>query len=121
MNDLTHLPPLPSLIQDWGGEEFLKIMVNAKGFDYQRNGSLYKYYAMGAISTAEFDNSQVEFTMGFDKKWVCKLEWNIVTYTVHLRPLPMTKQNHQSTTKHYKSAYGVGYRIQAITSLAISF
>lgn len=121
MRELTILPSPVPLIEDWGGEEFLKIMVNANIFDYTANVNLLAKLACGDITTDEYKRSQVEFNMGFERRWVCKLEWNMINYSVRLRSLPLTKNSPYSTYGYFSSVQKIVEFILKTTNLAVCF
>ena len=115
------LPCLEELVISWGGEEFLNIIVNARSFSYSINTFLDSFFEKGEITTNQYLKSRLEFSIGFDQMWVCRLEWNVKSYLLHLRPLPTTRSRHKIHAGYHSSIFSVENGILSVTGLIISF
>lgn len=107
----TSIPYLDKLIEQMGGEDFLRVMINAKDFEYDFwEGEPSTLYPIG-----------VKFSFGWDKRWVCTIVYTNDEYFVFLRECPLTKTCHEVYHTYCHSAAYLKSWIELNTKLVLFF
>jgi hypothetical protein len=116
VSDIT-VPHIDKLIDSLGGEDYLKVIVNARGFEYK---TVHPFIFMsGLMNPAKVE---VEFSLGWDaNRWVCNIAWQPSTYTASLRSLPMCKDTHDIYSMDFQKPECLKEWLEVKTELALSF
>lgn len=123
----THrLPYVDRLIEQLGGQDWLSSMINASKFEYKYSKDVYEEdyvlggYNLSSITTLSYA-IEVEFMLGWEKKWVCNIKHNVDEYLIVLRQCPLTRLSHDTHRTFCYSANYVKVWLESHTGLALSF
>ena len=111
------MPYIDKLIDSLGGEDYLKVIVNAKDFEYKSaHPSLYVPNIVTPVVV------EVEFTLGWSRRlWVCGIVWDPNKYTANLRPIPTCRETHNTCSIEFKTPELLKFWLEVKTEFALSF
>lgn len=101
MSNYHYKARLSEALDSLGGMDGLKIMVNAKDF--------------------QIDRDSVEFELGFDQRWLCTITTTLNYYVLRLRHLPLSSLSSTDDRVLCFDIMGIKKNFEKTTNLNLDF